>query len=432
MNQTSISSARAGLSQKKQPLAARLLDLEIWVVAGLAALSILSERFLVPSLAAAGFFWLLRLATLKRLSVRTPMDWALVGLVAMLPVSLAVSPFIEITRVQVLQLLVGVALFYSLVNWMDTSHRLKLVLVGLCVVGIGLGLVGLVSVDWMVDKLRFIPQSSLAEIPHLIGEKVHPNVLAGSLVLLALIPAGWLLFDWRGLGWLARLGLALSSAFMMIVQVFTQSRGSYMALASGLALLVLLRWPKWAWAPLSLAAGFGYSYLTRNNDLVQLMLLRPGGGAGSVEGRLEIWSRAMLMLHDFPFTGIGMGVFEQTANTLYPFGLDPANIPHAHNLFFQVAVDLGLPGLICWVAVLLTVAACAWQVYRAGRRTRPREFPAAGVGAALLAVQLALVVHGQVDAVTWGTRPALIVWVLWGTAASAWRLVNTSKTRIPP
>ena len=37
--------------------------------------------------------------------------------------------------------------------------------------------------------------------------------------------------------------------------------------------------------------------------------------------RLEIWSRAIYMLQDFPFTGIGMGAFRQVANLLYPFFL---------------------------------------------------------------------------------------------------------------
>ena len=67
---------------------------------------------------------------------------------------------------------------------------------------------------------------------------------------------------------------------------------------------------------------------------------------GSLEGRIEVWSRAISMIQDFLFTGIGRGSFGPLADTLYPFFLAaPGTGPHAHNLFLQVAVDLGILGL---------------------------------------------------------------------------------------
>jgi len=59
-----------------------------------------------------------------------------------------------------------------------------------------------------------------------------------------------------------------------------------------------------------------------------------------IEGRLEIWNRALAMIQDFPITGIGMGLFGKFADELYPFiHYSPGSIPHAHNVFLQVAVD---------------------------------------------------------------------------------------------
>ena len=67
---------------------------------------------------------------------------------------------------------------------------------------------------------------------------------------------------------------------------------------------------------------------------------------GGLDGRLEVWSRALFMTQDFPFTGIGMGTFRQVANAMYPFFLagPDADIPHAHNLFLQVAVTWACRG----------------------------------------------------------------------------------------
>jgi putative inorganic carbon (HCO3(-)) transporter len=122
------------------------------------------------------------------------------------------------------------------------------------------------------------------------------------------------------------------------------------------------------------------------------------------------------MVQDFPFTGVGMGSFGDLADVLYPFFSFPAqSVPHAHNLFLQVAVDLGIPGLIAWFAVFILATTAAWQAYRQGASRR--DGWAAGLGAGLLCAQAALVVHGLTDAVTWGmVRPAPLTWALWGMA----------------
>lgn len=95
---------------------------------------------------------------------------------------------------------------------------------------------------------------------------------------------------------------------------------------------------------------------------------------GGLEQRVEIWSRAIYMVQDFSFTGVGMGAsFGRVADLLYPFFLaPPGQIPHAHNLYLQVAVDLGIPGRPAWLAVLFTVMVAAWQVYRFRAASCPR------------------------------------------------------------
>jgi hypothetical protein len=48
----------------------------------------------------------------------------------------------------------------------------------------------------------------------------------------------------------------------------------------------------------------------------------------------------------------------------------------------------------------------------------------------LLGSQVALVVHGLTDAVTWGTRPAVVVWAVWGVAMASWNLVVSSEHHV--
>ena len=134
---------------------------------------------------------------------------------------------------------------------------------------------------------------------------------------------------------------------------------------------------------------------------------------GNLSGRLEVWSRAWYAIQDFAFTGAGMGTFGPVANLLYPyFRLGPdAHVPHAHDLFLQLGVDLGFPGLVAYVALLLGLFYAAWSAWRdLRRRGDGRAWWAWG----LFGGMVAMVLHGLVDAVAWGTKPALLAWLMWG------------------
>jgi len=147
---------------------------------------------------------------------------------------------------------------------------------------------------------------------------------------------------------------------------------------------------------------------------------------GGTDDRVEIWSRAIFMIQDFSFTGIGMGSFTEVADTLYPFSSSPGRISHAHNLFLQVAVDLGIPGLIAWLAILLTVIFVSWQVYCSGKTSQNGLI--AGIGAALLCSQIALITHGLIACATWGmVRPAPLVWVIWGVGIASFNFINGNR-----
>ena len=83
---------------------------------------------------------------------------------------------------------------------------------------------------------------------------------------------------------------------------------------------------------------------------------------------------------------------------------------------------MGIPGLITWLAALGVIVVSIWKVYTASRRVSNTVILGwvTGLGVGLLCSQLALIVHGVTDAVTWGmVRPAPMVWVLWGLTAAS-------------
>lgn len=398
--------------------AARLAAAEVPVVGLAVAAGVVTARALPWALPVAAAFWALRWVAHGRPGVRTPADWGIVLLLLMVPVTLWATALPEVTRPQVYRLLGGVALYYALANWPPGAGRRRWLVGGALLAGLALAAYALVSVEWITGKLPFLPAGLYERLPALGADRIHANVAAGSLVLLLPLPLAWLLFvpprQGRALWMLAWLAAAAVGAVLLA----TQSRGALLALPAAGAGLVLLRWRRgWLLVGALAAAGLLAAWRLGLPDLGGVMA--GGGAATSVEGRLEVWSRALYMIQDFALTGVGLGTFGPVADSLYPFFTQAAGaVTHAHNLYLQVAVDLGLPGLVAWLSILLATAAAAWLAYHRGRQAG--DPAAAALGAGLLAGQLALAVHGLADATTWGEiRTAPLVWALWGLAAAA-------------
>jgi putative inorganic carbon (HCO3(-)) transporter len=402
-------------------VARRLLVWEGPIVAVSVGAGLLSSRLLPLAGALALICWLARRISCGRFTRRTPADGAIAVLAALLPLTLWTTALPDKTLPQVFRLVGGLALFYALVNWAVHPGRLRLALPGLALVGLGLAGMAPFSVKWPVYKISFFPSAIYYRFSLLVADTVHPNVMAGYLaLLLPLLLAGLLYEKWstKETGWLRMALVLLASLAGLSVLVLTKSRGAWTGLAAALLLLAGLRF-RWGWF-LTLVTGLAAVVLVARLGLAPAMdLLSRSDSINTLAGRAEIWTRAFYMMRDFPFTGIGMGTFVEVTDKLYPMFLNaPGSIPHAHNLFLQVAVDLGLPGLVAWLVIFYLAAQAAWRAFRGGQRLGAGWL--AGLGAGLMGSQLALVVHGLTDAVTWGmVRPAPLVWALWGLAMAA-------------
>ncbi|MFO7537573.1 MAG: O-antigen ligase family protein, partial [Chloroflexota bacterium] len=83
------------------------------------------------------------------------------------------------------------------------------------------------------------------------------------------------------------------------------------------------------------------------------------------------------------------------------------DISHAHNIYLQMAVDIGLVGLIAYLAIIMIALGTLWRVARQDRDLRPI---ALGLGAGLVAY----LIFGLTDAVPLGAKPALLFWYMLG------------------
>jgi putative inorganic carbon (HCO3(-)) transporter len=375
--------------------------------------------------AALFVFWPMRLLTTRRISIATPVNLCIALFLLWLPVSLWASIDRAHSWEVVGYTLFGVTLALALVNHPVTQERPQWIAWALLAMGAALSLLGPFLLSEASIASRLLAPLLVAGGPALarLGETINPNILANALVvILPIATALTLRWDWAR-HWWPPLLMGLLTVWFIILIVLTESRGSVLAIAIYAPILFMLRWPRLIYLlPVLLAAVIVGIRLAGPDFLNQLASSTAVGGLAE---RIEIWQRSLYAIHDFSFTGVGLGMFNRVIPLLYPYFLIPpsVDIPDAHNILLQVGVDLGAPGLIVFVAMLLCLFAMLIRLLR------QREAALVwALSAGLLGSSIALLVGGLFAAVNWGVKLAFVNWLLIALAVLLHRKVYEKTT----
>jgi putative inorganic carbon (HCO3(-)) transporter len=143
------------------------------------------------------------------------------------------------------------------------------------------------------------------------------------------------------------------------------------------------------------------------------MLASPSDAAEQLgfQARVQIWSRGLEALEEFPLTGLSMNGFRVLVRSFYPLTLvsPTMDIGHAHNHLLQAGLDLGIPGMISYLAIWILSAGLLWDGLRIESSAAVNYRPLlSGLAGSLAAAWL----FGIVDAVALGARPGFIWWLL--------------------
>ena len=210
------------------------------------------------------------------------------------------------------------------------------------------------------------------------------------------------------------IGCGSGVCLSLFVLLLTQSRGAITAVIIVLSALILfyLRQNRWLIATLmAVSLVLGGVLLTGipggeqyTDELVEI------SDGFTLEARPEIWSRAYRILQDHPYTGTGFDTFSKVLSARYPTFQMPMErskvIPHAHNLYLQTALDLGISGLIAFLALHMIVG---WMLIRTVHQSDSLLIQATANGLLLgLAAQL---LYGWIDCIAQGQKPSIFFWV---------------------
>lgn len=411
----------------------------------------------------------------------TPFNGALLLLAMMVLVSIWATFDIVFSLPKISGIVLGLGVFFAIVRAGKRLGGWFLCLLVFLGTGAGIGILGLLGSNWTDQKLTFL-NPILARLPQSfrgwqgVESGFNPNEVAGALIWVlplfmtmsaVLVASLFQKSDSKNLSQPLskkykrtvnnqnqiiergssnkgkyRLWRLICTIFLLFgtflisgVLLFTQSRSGYIGMGLILPVLCFLAIPtRWRgyylgllvlliiilglvvysqWATIS-------TWFT-GDDLAAI----PSLSLNTLQGRLEIWSRAVLGIRDFPLTGMGMNSFRKVVTFLYPFFIIPSgkDIGHAHNEFLQAALDLGIPGLIAFLALNLIAFRLLVQAWATIRKTAlisqlPTFFglkTATIFHAAILGLGGGLVAHiiyGLTDAVSLGAKPSLLFWML--------------------
>jgi len=246
---------------------------------------------------------------------------------------------------------------------------------------------------------------------------VNENALAAAVLLVVPLGASVLLLRKRehgGMRGLRPLGFALLVVGTPILAV-SGSRSAWMAVL--LTLLVLLVRGGRSWVSRLLIGALlvvpsfalvGAAYSTSR----ERFLMHAGNLWRTVHERADVLVAGMERWKESPWLGIGLNHFRQLYN---PRAVPGYDVAHAHNVFLQTALDVGVFGLAAYCGILGYLLIRADQTAR-GPSSLGR---AVAIGSALSLVAVSM--FGLTDAVALGAKIGSFQWMAAGLILAAWR-----------
>ncbi|CAG0937490.1 hypothetical protein TFLX_06424 [Thermoflexales bacterium] len=363
-------------------------------------------------------------------------DWQILCLLLSAVIGLAVAYQRSAATLQFSLFVAAVALYVFLLNKSEpilpqrSLLRLTLVLIPAM-----LGVYFLLTNDWVrwSEKLPFLTAitSWLANFP--LGPtwlRINPNVVGGVMAVLLPLQVAALRPVRR---WLQ----VVLISFSVAVLILTQTRGAWLALSLAIGMGAMWQIATHFTSTPRAARGIWISGVVLGGlALLALLTVTPLGGwlIDSSGQRPDIWRNSLALITDYPLTGHGFASFEMVYST-YALLVHVGHTLHAHNLWFDIWLNLGLLGVVSLAGLIINAM---WPRPATSMWRRPALIALAtlllhglyddawfGYGGAalpLLLLPLALATRaepGPVPLTTTRSRRFQPAWVVWSVALIA-------------
>ena len=281
--------------------------------------------------------------------------------------------------------------------------------------GIYQNFAGLESTASWIDSKMF------AEIgARIVGPFDNPNVFGEYLIMLLPLSISLILAR-RGAQRLAGLVVTLAAGTALI---YTWSRGAWLGAMASIALLFVLYHAVFLRLVLPALIALPFVAAMLPASIVNRLASIGNLADTSTAYRVSIWTASVRLLKDVFGSGIGTG--STAFSAVYPaYALGGAAFAlHAHNLYLQLFVELGVVGIVTFFVMLFLFFRSVFSSYRTlTDRVQATTILAMGLGV------LALLVQGLTDNVWYNYRIVLLFWLLMGLVVGMGRDDGLSDVR---
>jgi O-antigen ligase len=307
------------------------------------------------------------------------------------------------------------------VNLMKYKRWIKTCILSFIVPAVVVAFIGIVQYSLGAAPSGWIDSEMFSGITsRVVSVFNNPNILG--LYLAMIFPFVLLLFYHKSPN--VKILGCISVAFILVCVAFTYSRSAWIALlCGGIAFAVMVTPRGILWLIPSIGAGllaclaFPKSIGARINNFVTL-----ADSANSY--RMSVWNSSWNMLTDTMFGGVGLG--EEAFRTAYInyAAAGTQSAPHSHSLYMQIAIQLGVIGLILFGVLMFVVCRkCLSSSIYSGSS---KEISVASRAA--LAGAISLLTAGFFDYTWYNFRVFFIFWALLGIACAAVNIHETENS----
>jgi putative inorganic carbon (HCO3(-)) transporter len=380
-----------------------------------AVLVLLSPLFLFPKENLAWLFavipllWVIRKMVKREFLERTVIDLPLLIILVMVFITTLSGANASHSLPKAAGLLLGVGLFYAITALLKTEKLLKAGIGFFLFGGFLFSIVGLLGMFTfkvkhltLLMKLKeLLPQINF-QLPG-AEEGFHPNAVGGTLILIIPLFMVLAFVYWRKKS--RRLGFLLlilaGLGFTFGVLLLTQSRGAWLGLLVACIIvffLFLLKRKIYLIGFLVLLLIFSFIVVPLLLEMDQVKLTT-SQAEGTLFFRIQMWNVVMPMIHANPVVGIGLNQFRHHYEVKYKYS-------HPHNKLLLLAVELGIPGLIAYLALLGCVGYAVVRVWKESDNTW-LSLAVLGLGCG----QMAHFLFEMTDAVPFGAKVNIFSWL---------------------
>lgn len=251
--------------------------------------------------------------------------------------------------------------------------------------------------------------------------------------LMVLLPLGVSGVWWQWLSHQKQLAWVAGGALLLALLIFllTLERTAWLGLASGLlgagyvywrfavsisSTRVVHRVSDWLLLLILVSGLIGYGLLGFT-PTVDSLLSHSAMGAAFQE-RTALWRESVAIGRDYYFTGSGLGMTAMVYST-YVLAVRVPYWYHAHQLYLQISLEQGIPGLVAFLGMILPMLSILVITYRAST-LYARCFCLSAITALL-----AVVTYGFLDAELYATSMVVVLFAPLGFGlALYWALLN--------